>query len=49
MSDHKVFELGNVTLQSGTVFPDMKLAYQTYGELNEAKDNVVVMPTFYSL
>ena len=27
---------------------DAKLAYQTYGKLNAAKDNVVVLPTFYT-
>ena len=26
----------------------MKLAYKTYGELNPARDNVVVLPTFYT-
>lgn len=48
MSDHKLFELGDIALQSGDVLPDAKLAYQTYGTLNKAGDNVVVMPTFYT-
>lgn len=29
------------TLESGYVLPEYHLAYTTYGELNEAKDNVV--------
>ncbi len=48
MSDYKVFDLGDVTLQSGEVLPGARLAYQTYGELNTTKDNVIVMPTFYT-
>lgn len=48
MNDHKVFCLDNVELQSGVVLPQMKLAYQTYGELNTARDNVIILPTFYT-
>jgi len=45
---HEVFHLENFALQSGTVLPDARLAYKTYGELNTARDNVVVLPTFYT-
>ncbi|MGI9293382.1 MAG: alpha/beta fold hydrolase [Pseudomonadales bacterium] len=48
MSDHKTFLLGDIELQSGAIFPDAKLTYQTYGELNDARDNVIVLPTFYT-
>ena len=48
MSDHEIFDLGDVTLQSGAVLPDAKLAYQTYGTLNSTRDNAVVLPTFYT-
>ncbi len=48
MSDHRIFELGDVPLQSGEVLKNAKLSYQVYGTLNEAGDNVVVMPTFYT-
>ena len=48
MSDHKIYCLGDVEMQSGVVLPDTKLAYQTYGNLNAARDNVVVLPTFYT-
>ena len=46
--DHSIFDLGNFELQSGTVLPGTQLAYKTYGELNASKDNVVVLPTFYT-
>jgi homoserine O-acetyltransferase len=46
--DYEIFEAGDVTLQSGTVFPAMKLAYKTYGALSAAKDNVILYPTSFS-
>jgi len=45
---HDVFDLGDVTLQSGATLPAARLAYKTYGTLNAARDNVVLMPTFYA-
>jgi homoserine O-acetyltransferase/O-succinyltransferase len=47
MSDHEVFELGDVVLQSGITLRQAKLAYKTYGKLAPSCDNVVVMPTFF--
>ena len=47
-SDHEVFALGDVSLQSGAVLPDAKLAYKVYGSLNAGRDNVILMPTFYT-
>jgi len=46
--EHSVFSLGDFELQSGAVLPGAQLAYKTYGELNENRDNVVVLPTFYT-
>ena len=46
--DYKIYELGNFHLQSGESLPNAKLAYKTYGELNAEKNNVVVLPTFYT-
>jgi len=40
--------LGDFQLQSGAILPDAKLAFKTYGELNGKKNNVVVLPTFYT-
>ena len=48
MSDFKTFHLGDVALQSGAVLPSAWLTYKTYGALNAARDNVIVLPTFYT-
>ena len=46
--DFETFALGEVTLQSGETLPKATLAYRTHGSLNAAKDNVVLLPTFYT-
>ena len=46
--DYQIFEAGDVTLQSGIVFPSLRLAYKTYGKLSPAKDNVILYPTSFS-
>ncbi len=48
MADYEVFDAGDLALQSGGRLPDAKLAYKTYGMLSPAKDNVVLLPTFYT-
>ena len=47
MIDHQIFELGDIDVQSGLRIRGAKLAYKTYGNLNAAKDNVIVFPTFF--
>ena len=47
MREAKTFEAGNVLLQSGITLRDAKLVYQTYGELDRERDNVIVYPTRY--
>ena len=47
MPDHEIFDLGDVILQSGLTLRHAKLVYKTYGKLAPARDNVIVMPTFY--
>jgi homoserine O-acetyltransferase len=47
MADYEIFELDVVSLQCGLTLRQAKLAYKTYGQLNAARDNVIVMPTFY--
>jgi homoserine O-acetyltransferase len=37
-----------VVLQSGVTLWDARLAYQTYGTLNPARDNAILIPTFYA-
>jgi len=46
--EFKVFNLGDFKLLSGETLKNAKLAYQTYGSLASTKDNVVVLPTFYT-
>ena len=46
MSDHEVFRLPGYTTQSGVTL-DLELAYKTYGSLSPARDNAIVVPTFY--
>lgn len=48
MSDYEIFELGSVQLRMGATLRDAKLAYKTYGTLNQDKSNVIVYPTWYS-
>jgi homoserine O-acetyltransferase/O-succinyltransferase len=42
-----VFKIENVQLQCGAVLPEAKLVYQTYGELNSDRSNVILYPTSY--
>jgi homoserine O-acetyltransferase len=46
-ADYEVFELGDLVLQAGVTLSGARLAYRTYGELNAARDNAVLMPTFF--
>jgi homoserine O-acetyltransferase len=42
-SDGKTFVEKDFILENSVVLPQAELRYQTYGQLNEAKDNVVVV------
>ncbi|MEO0535566.1 MAG: alpha/beta fold hydrolase [Cyanobacteria bacterium P01_A01_bin.123] len=46
--DYDIFDLGNITLQSGKILPDAKLAYQTHGSLNATKTNAILVLTYYT-
>jgi homoserine O-acetyltransferase len=48
MSDHSVFEAPDFALQKGGALPVARLAYKTLGTLSPARDNVVVIPSWYS-
>lgn len=48
MADYRLFALGDLTLQSGAVLPNAKLAYKAYGRLAPSGDNVILLPTFYT-
>ncbi len=42
-----VFEIANFQLQCGATLPKAQLVYQTYGELNCDRTNVILYPTSY--
>ena len=46
--DFEIFEAGEIALQSGATLPRVRLAYQTLGTLSPARDNVVLIPTYYT-
>ena len=48
MKNYQEFSLGNVKLLSGKILKSAKLAYKTYGKLNKAHSNVILLPTFYT-
>ncbi len=48
VSDYNTFNLGDIELLSGEILLSAKLAYKTYGSLNSKKNNVVLLPTFYT-
>lgn len=43
----KVFEAGDVVLQSGQTLPAARIVYTTYGTMAADKSNVIVYPTSY--
>lgn len=45
---YELYDLGDFDLEDGGRIPGLQLAYATYGTLNEAKDNVVLIPTWFS-
>lgn len=47
MSTH-TFELPAFELAGGEAFPALQLVYTLHGEMNAAKDNVILFPTYYT-
>ncbi len=45
MADNQTLELGDVVLQSGMTYRNARLAYQTYGRLDAARSNAIVLNT----
>ena len=45
---YQLHSLGGFDLEEGGRIPDLRLAYATYGELNAAKDNAILIPTWFS-
>lgn len=45
--DRRAFTLTNFRLESGAVLPKAVVMYATYGKLNAARDNVILLPSHY--
>jgi homoserine O-acetyltransferase/O-succinyltransferase len=45
---YELHDIGNLELEEGGTIRGCKLAYATFGELNRAKDNAILVPTWYS-
>jgi homoserine O-acetyltransferase/O-succinyltransferase len=47
LADHREFVIDNFTTESGVTLPKARIVYGTYGRLNDARDNVVLLPSHY--
>ena len=45
---YDLHDLGDFSLEEGGTIPGLQLAVATYGELNAAKDNAILIPTWFS-
>ena len=45
---YELYDVGNLELEEGGTIRPCKLAYATFGKLNAAKDNAILIPTWYS-
>lgn len=45
---YELISIGQLQLEEGGTIPDCQLAVATFGELNAAKDNAILIPTWYS-
>ena len=45
---YSLHRLGDFALEEGGTIPGLELAYATFGELNAARDNAVLIPTWFS-
>nr|WP_264297480.1 homoserine O-acetyltransferase [Halomonas sp. S3-1-8] len=46
--DKQSFEIERFTTQSGETIPNVRVGWEAYGELNEARDNVILITHFFS-
>ena len=46
-SEHHEFVIENFRTESGVTLPTARIVYGTYGHLNAARDNVVLLPSHY--
>ena len=45
---YELYDVGNLELEEGGTIRNCQLAYATFGTLNAAKDNAILVPTWYS-
>jgi homoserine O-acetyltransferase len=45
---YELHDIGNLELEEGGTIRGCQLAYATFGQLNDAKDNAILVPTWYS-
>src|SRR5690349_6757179 len=45
---YELHDIGNLELEEGGTIRGCKLAYATFGKLGDAKDNAILVPTWYS-
>lgn len=48
LGPYKIYNIGDFELEEGGKISECKLAYVTYGELNESKDNAILVLIWYS-
>src|SRR6476659_5097353 len=46
-AEHHEFVIENFRTESGVTLPKARVVYGTYGRLNAARDNVILLPSHY--
>ncbi|MCZ8125193.1 MAG: homoserine O-acetyltransferase [Magnetospirillum sp.] len=46
--EKKIFEMPSYTTVGGATIPNLRVGWESYGRLNAARDNVVIVPHFFS-
>ncbi|NYS78938.1 MULTISPECIES: homoserine O-acetyltransferase [Halomonadaceae] len=46
--EKQTFEMENFTTQGGVTIPEVNVGWEAYGELNDARDNVILITHFFS-
>src|ERR1700712_2761902 len=46
-AEHHEYVIENFKTESGAVLPQARVVYGTYGRLNAARDNVILLPSHY--
>lgn len=46
--EYEIVSVGRLDLEDGGTIPDCRLAFTTWGELTEARDNAILITTWYS-